>query len=284
MITTTSRHEIASTVKPSTGARTVAGVRKVMMNPDRARAVGLGSLGILTLLLAWTVVVATDLVPSSSLPYPWAVAARLPDLLTDSEFRSSLGDTMWAWLAGLVLSSVTAIAVGLLISTIPWLTLPATLAVNVFRSIPATALIPVVILIFGLGLDMKVSVAVYATFWIVLINTMYGVASTEPMRKDAARSMQWGWLRTHAFLTLPSALPSIVIGLRIASGVALVVVISAELLGAKSGLGTLMVQYQQALRIDVVYAMLLVIGVIGMTVYTVLVRIEKASMKWVHIV
>ncbi len=255
-----------------------------MMAPARVRAAALGASGIVTLLLAWTAVVASGAVPSSSLPYPSAVVARLPALLIDGELLTGLADTMWAWLAGLALSSIAAIAVGLLISTIPWLTAPATLATNVFRSIPATALIPVVILIFGLGLEMKVSVAVYATFWIVLINTMYGVASTEPMRRDAARSMQWGWLRTHVYVTLPSALPSIVIGLRIASGVALVVVISAELLGAKSGLGTLMVQYQQALRIDVVYAMLLVIGVIGMILYTVLVRIEKTSMKWVHIV
>lgn len=255
-----------------------------MTGSARIRAMTLGALGVATLLIAWTAVVALDVVGQDSLPYPVAVFGRIPTLFTDTEFLASLADTMWGWLLALVLSSLAAVAVGLLISTIGWLTRPATLAVNIFRSIPSTALIPVAILIFGLGLEMKVSVAVYATFWIVLINTMYGVASTEPMRRDAARSMQWGWFRTHAYVTLPSALPSIVTGIRIASGIALVVVLSAELLGAKSGLGTLMVQYQQALALDVVYAMLLVIGVIGMVLYTALVRIEKTSMKWVHIV
>lgn len=244
----------------------------------------LGALGIATLLIGWTAIVALGVVSEDSLPYPTAVFGKLPSLFTDSEFLSSLTNTMWGWLLALVLSSIAAIMVGLVISTIPWLTAPATLAVNIFRSIPSTALIPVAILIFGLGLEMKVSVAMYATFWIVLINTMYGVASTEPMRRDAARSMQWSWLRTHAYVTLPSALPSIVTGIRIASGITLVVILSAELLGAKSGIGTLMVQYQQALQIDVVYAMLVVVGVIGMALYTVLVRIEKTSMKWVHIV
>lgn len=255
-----------------------------MTGNDRVQAVALGVLGVLTLLIGWTAIVALGVVSEDSLPYPTAVFGRLPALVTDGEFLSSLADTMGGWLASLVLSSVAAVVVGLVISTIPWLTAPATLVVNIFRSIPSTALIPVAILMFGLGLEMKVSVAVYATFWIVLINTMYGAASTEPMRRDAARSMQWGWFRTHAYVTLPSALPSIVTGVRIASGVALVVVLSAELLGAESGLGTLMVQYQQALQIDVVYAMLLVIGVIGTVLYTVLVRAEKTSMKWVHIV
>jgi ABC-type nitrate/sulfonate/bicarbonate transport system permease component len=248
----------------------------------RTRSVALGALGVTTLVVAWTAIVGFGVVTEDSLPYPPAVVANLPTLFTDREFLTGLGDTMWGWLLSLTISSAAAVVVGLVISTVPWLTAPATLAVNIFRSIPSTALIPVAILIFGLGIQMKVSVAIYATFWIVLVNTMYGVASTEPMRRDAARSMRWGWIRTHSYVTLPSALPSIVTGVRIASGIALVVVLSAELLGAKSGLGTVMVRYQQALQIDVVYSILLVVGVVGMILYTALVRVEKTSMKWVH--
>ncbi|OFV73853.1 ABC transporter permease [Rhodococcus erythropolis] len=248
----------------------------------KLNAVVLGVVGLASLLVAWTIVIEVGLVSSSSLPYATNVAGKLPQLLTDGDFLRSLGDTMWGWLAALVLSSVAAVVVGVLMSTVSWLTRPATLAVNILRSIPSTALIPVAILIFGLGPQMKISVAVYATFWVVLINTMYGVASTEPMRLDAARSFHWGWLRTHTLVTLPSALPSIVTGIRIASGIALVVVLSAELLGAKSGLGTEMVRYQQSLQIDVVYAMLLITGVIGTVLYTALVRVEKLSMRWVR--
>lgn len=248
----------------------------------KLRTVLLGAGGLASLVIAWAVVVHIGLVSADSLPYPTSVADKLPDLVTDREFITSLGDTMLGWLVALALSAIAAVVLGLLISTIHWLTRPATLAVNIFRSIPSTALIPIAILLFGLGLQMKISVAVYATFWVVLINTMYGASSTEPMRLDAARSLHWGWFRTHALVTLPSALPSIVTGIRISSGIALVVVLSAELLGAKSGLGTLMVQYQQSLQIDVVYAMLLIIGVIGTILYTVLVSLERLSMKWVH--
>lgn len=250
----------------------------------RMQTILLGMLGVLTLLAAWTAVVGLGAVSEDSLPYPSAVLAQMPNLLTDGDFLSSLADTMRSWIVALALATFIGVAAGLLIGTVPWLSAPASLAVNVFRSIPATALIPVVILFAGLGAQMKISVAVYATVWIVLINTMYGVASTEPMRRDAARSMRWGWWRTHLFVTLPSATPYIVTGVRIGSGIALVVVLSAELLGAKSGMGNLMVQYQQSLQIDVVYAMLLIIGVIGMLLYTVLVRIERTSMKWVHLV
>ncbi|MFI5426311.1 ABC transporter permease [Aeromicrobium sp. UC242_57] len=90
---------------------------------------------------------------------------------------------------------------------------------------------------------MKISVAVYAIFWPILINTIYGVAMTEPMRLDAARSMHWRWWRRQVFVTLPSATPSILTGIRISVGIALVVIISTELLGARYGVGTILVQY-----------------------------------------
>ncbi len=153
--------------------------------------------------------------------------------------------------------------VGLLTSSTPALAKPSAVAVNAFRSVPATALIPIAILLFGLGLEMKVSVAIYAIFWPILINTVYGVAGTEPMRLQAARSMQWGWWRRQVFVVLPSALPSITTGIRIASGTALVVVLSAELLGARSGVGTVMLRYQNALQADFVYAGTLFIGAHG---------------------
>lgn len=248
----------------------------------RVESALLAALGLGSLVLFWTCLVGFGVVPRQSLPYPTEVATALPGLLTDGDFVSSLGDTLASWIVALVTASLLAVAVGLLISTLAWLTSPSTLVVNVFRSIPSTSLIPLAILVFGLGMQMKVSVAAYAAFWIVLINTVYGVQSTEPMRKDAARSMRWGWWRTHAVVTIPSALPSIVTGVRIASGTALVIVLSAELLGARSGLGTLMVQYQQALRIDAVYGLLVVIAVIGAALYGAMVTLESRTLKWVR--
>lgn len=244
------------------------------------RAAGLGLLGIATVVLGWHIVYLLEIVPHGSLPSPWAVATHFPDLLADGEFVIGIGHTLLAWILALTITSVVGVATGLLTSTTPGLARPSAMAVNAFRSIPATALIPIAILLFGLGVQMKVSVAIYAIFWPVLINTVYGVANTEPMRLDAARSMRWSWWRRQVFVVLPSALPSITTGIRIASGTALVVVLSAELLGAKSGVGTVMLRYQNALMAEYVYAGVLCIGALGALVYTCIAATERRLVKW----
>ncbi|HEU5152874.1 MAG TPA: ABC transporter permease subunit [Iamia sp.] len=246
-----------------------------------AKATAMSAIGVASMVVAWVLLRVFDLVPEASLPWPTEVAAAFPRLFRDDGFRQGMLDTLGAWLLAVAITSVVGVAVGLLVSTTPGLTRPSAVAVNAFRSIPATALIPLAILVFGLGTSMKVAVAVYAVFWPVLINTVYGVVSTEPMRLDAARSLQWPWWRRQVFVILPSALPSIVTGLRLAVGTSLVVVISAELLGARSGVGTVLVAYQQALAPEVVYAGTIVVGLFGLALYTLMVQAEARFITWV---
>ncbi|WP_197522795.1 ABC transporter permease [Occultella aeris] len=244
----------------------------------------LGIVGTGTVIAGWAMITATGLVSERSLPSPTAVATSLPLVLADPDLHAGLADTLLTWLGALALASAVAIVLGVLIGTVPWLARPAMVAVNALRSIPSTALIPLAILLFGLGPAMKGAVAVYAVAPIVLINTIYGVAGTEPMRIDAARSMHWPWWRRWAWLVLPSATPAIVTGIRVASGIALVVVVSAELLGGRSGAGLILVQYQQALRIDMAYACITVIGVVGMALYGLLTLAERRTIARIHLV
>ena len=192
----------------------------------------------------------------------------------------ALGDTLLTWLIALALGSAAGIVIGLVTSAIPFLRRPSMVVVNVARAVPATALLPIAILMFGLATEMKVAIAFWAILWPIIINTSYGVLGTEPLRLDAARSMRWPWWRRQVYVTLPSALPSILTGVRVATGTALVVVIAAELLGARSGVGTFLRLYQQALRPDIVYAAVIVVGLLGALLYTVLVRLERRAVGW----
>ncbi|GAB2463584.1 ABC transporter permease [Jatrophihabitans fulvus] len=241
----------------------------------------LGTLGVLSVLLAWQLVHVTELVPKNSLPGPLAVIGRLPSLLQDAEFLDGIGSTLQAWVVALGVATAAGVVLGLLSGSNRHLVKPSAVAVDAFRSIPATALIPIAILLFGLGLEMKVSIAVYAIVWPILIGTVYGVASTEPLRLDAARSMRWSWWRRQLVVILPSALPYILTGVRIASGTALVTVLSAELLGAKAGVGTVMLRYQNALRVEEVYAGVLVVGALGALMYTGIAFAQRRLVKWV---
>lgn len=245
-------------------------------------SLGWATLGIGSLLVGWQLLGVTGLVPRSSLPGPIQVGKAIPTLFSDSEFLSGAGDTLVSWVTTVAIGSIAAIMIGLIASSSARLRRPTELVINTFRAVPATALIPIAILMFGLGSQMKISVAVYAIFWPILINTIYGVATTEPMRLDAARSMHWRWWRRQVFVTLPSAIPSILTGIRISVGIALVVIISTELLGARYGVGTVLVQYTQADRPDVVYAGVFVLGVVGAAAFSLMLRTEHRLVKWVH--
>jgi len=248
-----------------------------------AAPAALGIAGVALVVAAWAALVASGLVAERSLPSPLAVAAALPVVLGDPAFLAALADTGAAWLGALALASSAAVLLGLVLGSAPWIARPALVAVSALRSIPSTALIPLAILLFGLGAAMKVSVAVYAVLPIVLINTIAGIAGTEPLRMAAARSMRWPWWRRWLQLQLPSAVPSIVTGVRVAAGIALVVVVSAELLGARSGAGLAVVQYQQALRIDAAYATVTVIGVLGALLYAGLALAERRTIERMRI-
>lgn len=254
------------------------------MRRNRIEFASLGwtALGISTLLVGWQLLGTFGLVPRSSLPGPVDVGQAIPTLFSDSEFRSGAVDTIFNWVTTVVIGSVAAVAIGLVASSSARLRRPTELVVNTFRAVPATALIPIAVLMFGLGSQMKISVAVYAIFWPIVINTIYGVATTEPMRLDAARSMHWRWWRRQVFVTLPSAIPSILTGIRISVGIALVVIISTELLGARYGVGTILVQYTQADRPDVVYAGVLALGVVGAAAFSLMMRAEHRLVRWVR--
>lgn len=253
------------------------------MRPNRFNwtALGWAMLGVTSLLIGWQLLGPLNLVPRSSLPRPLDVGRAMPTLLSDSEFRSGSADTLITWATTVLMGSVAAVLVGLVASSSARLRRPTELVVNTFRAVPATALIPIAVLMFGLGSQMKISVAVYAIFWPIVINTIYGVATTEPMRLDAARSMHWRWWRRQVFVTLPSATPSILTGIRISVGIALVVIISTELLGARYGVGTVLVQYTQAERPDIVYAGVLALGVVGAATFSAMQRAEHRLVKWV---
>lgn len=246
----------------------------------RLSNLGPALLGAGSLIAAWAVVTFAGLINRDALPRPDQVAAGVPDLFADRDYLRGLADTLWTWLLALSLTSVAAVLLGVAINATPALSRAAMVCVDAARSIPSTAMIPIAILLFGLGLQMKLALAVYAIVWPILINTMYGLASTDPQRMDAARSLRWSWSRRQVYVTVPSALPSILTGIRVASGIALVVVVSAEFLGASTGVGVVIVQYQQATRPAMVYAGVLIVAAIGAALHALLLWAERRILKW----
>jgi len=270
--------DAAPTADPAVPAGAPRKARPRRPVPDWA----LGVVGAVTMLVAWDLAVRTGAVSEDSLPYPADMLARAVDLISDPEFLTQVGHTLWAWFASLALATVVAVPLGLLMGYFSTLYRPASTVVHAARSIPSTAFLPVAILLFGLGTQLKVSLAVYAVFWPILLNAMYGVRDAEPQMLTAGRSMGWNRVRLLVRIVLPSAAPAIATGIRVASSIALIVVLSTELLGATSGIGTVITTYQQAQRPDFVYAGILLTGLLGTAVYYLFTFTERALLPWAN--
>ena len=241
-----------------------------------------GLVGTLTVFAAWHIAVATGLLLELSVPRPLDALARIGDLLQDSNFLAAVQDTMWTWLAAILLTSAIAVPTGVLFGYFSFIYRSSSSLVNAGRSIPSTALIPIGILFFGLGFQMKLAIVSYAIFWPILINTSYGVRHVDRVMLQVGKSFRWSTLKTLLRIVLPAATPYAATGIRLAGGIGFVVVLSAELLGASSGIGTVVRDYQQAERPDFVFGSILIIGMIGIIVYYGLRAVEARMFPWAN--
>jgi ABC-type nitrate/sulfonate/bicarbonate transport system permease component len=133
------------------------------------------------------------------------------------------------------------------------------------RAMPPICLVPVALLLFGFSVRMELTIIVYASAWPVMLNTIDGVRGVRPEVLEVARMLRLSRLQTLRKIVVPAALPLTIVGLRLALSFALVLAIVAEVAGNPSGLGNAIVSAQQALRPDEMFAYVLAIGALGVT-------------------
>lgn len=245
-----------------------------------SREVLLGTLGVVVFLICWWLALELGLVDRSSAAGPGATLAEVFPLLGDSEFQRHIAVTLQAWFLSMLLATVVAVPIGVVFAYYQQVYVPSEVAVHAIRSVPATALIPVSVLIFGLGMKMQVALTTFAIVWPILFNTMYGVHHTERQQLLIAKQLRWGAMRTLLRVIVPAASSSILTGIRIASGLAMVVVISVQILGAQEGIGTMMIRYENAGQHAEVYAAIVIASAMGGLLYTALSRLEHGLTPW----
>jgi len=132
----------------------------------------------------------------------------------------------------------------------------------------------------GLGESSKIAIIFYAASWQILMNTINGVKSVDPIYIKAARSMGVSDFELFTKVILPASIPSIVIGARLGANVSLMVVIAAEMIGAKSGLGFFIQNAEFNFLVPEMYAGVLTLAIVGLTVNYLLVWAEKKMTSW----
>ena len=244
------------------------------------RQFALGALGVVGILLCFEFLGRSGIVSTDYVPPPSELAGAIVSLAGDAEFRANAWSTLAAWATAVGVVGVVGIAAGLGIGSSSILRRAATGVVDFLRPIPSVGLLPAAVLLFGLGHSMKVILAVYAGLWPVLVNTMYGVHEVDPVMMQTARSFRWPRRTVFSQVVLPSTAPYAATGLRLAVAVTLIVVLSAELLVGRAGIGVSLRLYQDAGRPDLVYAGIAVTGLLGLASNAGMSFLERRVLHW----
>jgi NitT/TauT family transport system permease protein len=193
-----------------------------------------------------------------------------------------LAATVARSLAGFALASILGIPLGLAVGRIPVLSRVTQPTIDFFRSVPATALFPLFLFVFGIGDTAKIAVVVYACSLIVLVNTAYGALQVKAPRILSAKVM--GATRSQVFwkIVVPESAPGIFAGLRVALSLSLVLVIVTEMfIGTTVGLGYEIVNAQMVYRVADMYAGVMLAGIVGYLANLMMLIIQKRILHWV---
>lgn len=238
-------------------------------------------LGPLLLVLIWLIAGWLKWLNPLFIPSLPEVLSSLKELIMNGVLLTDLLSTAWRTLAGFTISAMLGIPLGLLIGSNEWLRSSISVLIDFFRSVPGTALFPLFLLFFGIDDRAKIANAVFACTLIILISAIYGVRNANRTRISSARTMGASSPRVYFSVTLPSALPEIVGGLRISISIALVVIVVTEMfIGTSTGLGKRIFHTYQLFQIPEMYAAILITGLFGYFINLLLAVLEKKFIHW----
>lgn len=200
---------------------------------------------------------------SSLLAAPSAIAAAFVTALTDGTLATATLQTLATSLGGLGIGAVLGLAIGILLGLVRTADRLMEFSIEAFRPIPAVALIPIALLVFGFGFRMEIAIVAFAAFWPVLILSRSAVAGVEPRLIQVARALGFGMTARVWKIVLPAALPRIFVAFRLAAGIALIVAVTVEIAANPLGLGYNMILAQQTLRPELMLAFLVWLGIVG---------------------
>lgn len=244
------------------------------MNP-KFRTGALGALGLTLWLTSWQWATTTGPFPDTSgLPPLDRTATTAAELLTRRSYWDAVGATVGISLASLAIALIIGGAIGLVTgySKIAYAVLDPT--IQFLRPLPPVVLIPLLVLIVGPSTELAVILSVLGAAWPILIQVRAGVLATDPVALETARSLKLSWWRTQANVVLPSAFPYAATGVRIGAAASLMLTIGAGILVGAPGIGRLVATAQETGQADLVFAVILWSGLLGL-IYTGLLSVAE---------
>ncbi len=232
------------------------------------------------LLAIWEGLGRVGLLDERFFPSPSTIAGTFIDVVRSGELVGHTWTSLVRIAIGFVIGAVPALVLGIAMGLSRFVRAALNPMVGALYPIPKTAIIPLVLLIFGIGEPSKWVIVASGVFFIVLLNTTTGVLSIEPVYLDVGRNFGAGRWQTFWTIALPGALPLIFTGLRLGWGLALVLIVVAEIVGAHSGVGAFIWNSWQTFQVERMYAGLLVISFIGYLSFLLLDELQRWLIPW----
>lgn len=250
------------------------------MKPERLLA-ALPSLALLGALIAfWWLASHAQWVSKVFLPTPEATWGSLMEGMRQGDLLAFTGETVQRMLWGWVLASAAGIALGALIGSSSTLRLWIGPTLEFIRPLPASAVLPLAIAIFGLSGTMVLTVVAFGAMWPVLLATMHGLANVHVRLREVSQALQlpvWSFVLK---IGLPNAMPDILAAMRLSMTVALIVAVVGEMLASQPGLGQSILLAARSFRASELFAGIVLLGAIGFASNALLALAEQHFLKY----
>jgi sulfonate transport system permease protein len=234
----------------------------------------------LAILLVWQIASGFGFVAPEVLPSPLDIIAAFRELIAMGDLQSALPVSLCRSLTGLAIGGTIGLTIGLFAGL--WRVGEEIFdaPLQMLRTIPFIALVPLFITWFGIDESAKIVVIVAATIFPIYLNTYAGVRGVDPKLTEAAKVFGLDARQTTLHVILPTALPSILLGLRYAAGVALLALVVAEQINARSGIGYILNNANMNQRSDIIIAGIIVYAALGIATDLVMRIIERIALPW----
>jgi NitT/TauT family transport system permease protein len=246
----------------------------------RLAAFGHRSLLLVALLSLWEAAPRLGLIDPVFLPPFSEVIAAGWQLAQTGQLYEDVAASLLRALSGFLIAVVLIVPLGLAVGWYARLGNLLNQFIEICRNTAPLALLPVFILLLGIGELSKVSMVLYSCAWPLLLNTIAGVKQVDPLLIKSARTMGATPQQLFRKVILPASLPTIFVGIRLASASAMLVLVASEMVGAKAGLGYLIINSQYSFLIPQMYFGILGITAIGLAFNAILEAFEQRFMRW----
>lgn len=246
----------------------------------RARERLLGIASPIVLLVVWEVAARLHFIDTRFFPAPSSVIAVLIEMLRSGELISNTLVSLRRLALGTLIGGVPALVLGIAMGLNRWVRAVFDPLIAATYPIPKSAILPLALLIFGLGEASKIFMVAVGVFFPVVINSTTGVLGISSIYLDVGRNYKANRWKTFWTIALPGALPVIMSGFKLGIGIGLILIAIAEMIGAKSGLGYMIWTAWETFSVEQMYVGLFMIALIGFVLTVVLNELERYIIPW----